>query len=125
MSPPTDRSLAHRSLGSRVRQNPKESPGRRFLGSIRLRARCQRSRQDLLSRSHGGFDAASDVFHRPGARLMSEQLNSSLVDVLSVTLRVPADRISDEFSPAECANWDSVRHLMLMLAIEDRFEISF
>jgi len=56
---------------------------------------------------------------------MSEQLNSSLVDVLSVTLRVPADRISDDFSPAECANWDSIRHLMLMLAIEDKFEISF
>ena len=56
---------------------------------------------------------------------MSKQLNSTLVDVLSVTLRVPADRISDDFSPAECANWDCIRHLMLMLAIEDKFEISF
>jgi acyl carrier protein len=56
---------------------------------------------------------------------MSEPLNSSLVDVLSVTLRVPVDRISDDFSPADCPNWDSVRHLMLMLAIEDKFEISF
>ena len=56
---------------------------------------------------------------------MSEPLNSSLVDVLSITLRVPVDRISDDFSPADCANWDSVRHLMLMLAIEDKFEISF
>jgi acyl carrier protein len=56
---------------------------------------------------------------------MSEQLDSTLVDVLSVTLRVPAERISDEFSPADCSNWDSVRHLMLMLAIEDKFEISF
>ena len=56
---------------------------------------------------------------------MSEQLSSTLIDVLSVTLRVPADRISEEFSPADCSNWDSVRHLMLMLAIEDKFEISF
>ena len=56
---------------------------------------------------------------------MSKQLNSTLVDVLSVTLRVPADRIGDDFSPADCSNWDSVRHLMLMLAIEDKFEISF
>ncbi len=56
---------------------------------------------------------------------MSEQLSSTLMDVLSVTLRVPADRISDDFSPTDCSNWDSVRHLMLMLAIEDRFEISF
>ena len=56
---------------------------------------------------------------------MSEPLNSSLVDVLSITLRVPVDRISDDFSPADCSNWDSVRHLMLMLAIEDKFEISF
>jgi acyl carrier protein len=56
---------------------------------------------------------------------MSEQLNSTLMDVLSVTLRVPADRISEDFSPADCSNWDSVRHLMLMLAIEDKFEISF
>ena len=56
---------------------------------------------------------------------MSEQLNSSLVDVLSITLRVPVDRISDDFSPADCQSWDSVRHLMLMLAIEDKFEISF
>jgi acyl carrier protein len=56
---------------------------------------------------------------------MSEQLNSSLADVLSVTLRVPTESIRDDFSPAECANWDSIRHLMLMLAIEDKFEISF
>jgi acyl carrier protein len=56
---------------------------------------------------------------------MSEQLNSSLVDVVSITLRVPGNQISDNFSPADCANWDSVRHLMLMLAIEDKFQISF
>jgi acyl carrier protein len=52
-------------------------------------------------------------------------LKAEIVDVLSVTLRVPCDRITEEFSPAECDTWDSVRHLMIMLAIEDRFGITF
>jgi acyl carrier protein len=52
-------------------------------------------------------------------------LRSVVVDVLSVTLRVSADGIGDDFSPAQCETWDSVRHLMIMLAIEEKFSIAF
>lgn len=52
-------------------------------------------------------------------------LDSDIIDVLSVTLRVPPDRITGDFSPEQCDTWDSVRHLMIMLAIEDKFGITF
>jgi len=52
-------------------------------------------------------------------------VRSTIIDVLSVTLRVPANRISDDFSSAQCKTWDSVKHLMIMLAIEEKFSIVF
>jgi acyl carrier protein len=52
-------------------------------------------------------------------------LNDGIVDVLSVTLRVPPSEITGDFSPAACETWDSVRHLMIMLAIEDKYGVRF
>jgi len=55
----------------------------------------------------------------------NNSLNDGIIDVLSVILRVPSSQITAEFSPSHCEAWDSVRHLMIMLAIEDRYGVTF
>ena len=36
---------------------------------------------------------------------------------------IPADKITAESSPATIENWDSMQHLNLVLAIEEKFEV--
>lgn len=38
---------------------------------------------------------------------------------------VPADEITPQSAPETTANWDSVQHLNLLLAIEEAFEVQF
>jgi acyl carrier protein len=56
---------------------------------------------------------------------MMASSESAIVDVLSVTLRVPPGEITEDFSPNQCPNWDSVQHILIILAIEDRLGITF
>jgi acyl carrier protein len=48
-----------------------------------------------------------------------------LKDTLAVVLGVPSDQIGDETSTDTVANWDSLNHLNLVLAIEEQFNVSF
>lgn len=57
--------------------------------------------------------------------MSDRSLDEGIVDVLSVMLRVPASAITSDFSPVQCETWDSVRHLMIMLAIEEKFGVTF
>jgi acyl carrier protein len=52
-------------------------------------------------------------------------IKSKLIEIVGVTLGVPAEMITDNFSSDDCGTWDSVRHVMLVLAIEDSFGIAF
>ena len=44
--------------------------------------------------------------------------------VMSNVLGVPADEIGDESSPDTIPNWDSLRHMNLILALEQEFGIT-
>jgi acyl carrier protein len=57
--------------------------------------------------------------------MLDGSLDESIVDVLSILLRVPAAAITKDFSQSHCETWDSVRHLMIMLAIEEKFDVTF
>ncbi|MGO8985835.1 MAG: acyl carrier protein [Terriglobales bacterium] len=50
-----------------------------------------------------------------------EQVRSIASDVFGI----PADQINAESSPATIANWDSMQHLNLVLAVEERFGVQF
>jgi acyl carrier protein len=52
-------------------------------------------------------------------------VRKDLMDMISGTLSVPTEAINDEFSAENCETWDSLKHLMLVLAVEDRFRITF
>ena len=56
-------------------------------------------------------------------------MNTSVVDTIltiaSDVLGVPADQVSLDTSPQSAANWDSVQHLNLLLAVEQAFDLAF
>lgn len=49
---------------------------------------------------------------------------SRLARIFSKILDVPADRFADTVSIHTVAGWDSLKHVQLMLAIEEEFDLS-
>lgn len=47
-----------------------------------------------------------------------------LKDMLSVVFKVPREKINDSTSPDTLAEWDSLKHLNMVLALEEQFDIS-
>lgn len=45
--------------------------------------------------------------------------------VMSQVFGVPQDAIGDDASPEDIKNWDSVKHLNLVLALEEEFDVAF
>lgn len=50
---------------------------------------------------------------------------SRLVDVVAATLDLSTDQVDDSLSSETNEAWDSVHHLMLILAVEEAFGIEF
>ena len=53
-----------------------------------------------------------------------QQLEEKIINVMSLVFEVPAEEINDESSTDTIENWDSLRHLNLILALEEEFGIS-
>jgi acyl carrier protein len=52
-------------------------------------------------------------------------VRETVVTVAADVLSVSPDLLSEHSSPKTVENWDSVRHLNLVLALEDRFAVQF
>jgi len=50
-------------------------------------------------------------------------MNERIIDVVSRTMEVPAESLSAESSPATVETWDSLKHMNLVLALEEEFGI--
>jgi acyl carrier protein len=46
-------------------------------------------------------------------------------DIASDIFGIPADKITAESSPQTIERWDSMQHLSLVLAVEDKFGVQF
>ncbi len=51
-------------------------------------------------------------------------VNMKIKEVMSAVFEIPLESISDDSSYDNIENWDSLRHLNLILAIEEEFEVS-
>lgn len=51
-------------------------------------------------------------------------LNMKIKEVMSAVFEIPIESISDDSSYDNIENWDSLRHLNLILALEEEFEVS-
>jgi acyl carrier protein len=50
---------------------------------------------------------------------------SKLADIVAATLDVPVEEVGDTLSSETSESWDSIRHLTLILAVEDAFGVTF
>jgi acyl carrier protein len=50
--------------------------------------------------------------------------NTKIKQVMSAVFEIPAESITDEASSDNIENWDSLRHLNLILALEEEFGVS-
>jgi acyl carrier protein len=46
-------------------------------------------------------------------------------DVMALMLEIPADEISDATEMDAVEGWDSLKHLKIVLALEETFDVSF
>jgi acyl carrier protein len=51
-------------------------------------------------------------------------VNSKIKQVMSIVFEVPLEAINDDASTDSIDNWDSIRHLNLILALEEEFGIT-
>ncbi len=50
--------------------------------------------------------------------------NKKIKQVMSAVFEIPVESISDDASSDNIENWDSLRHLNLILALEEEFGVS-
>jgi acyl carrier protein len=51
-------------------------------------------------------------------------INLKIKKVMSAVFEIPAESISDDASSDNVENWDSLRHLNLILALEEEFGVA-
>lgn len=56
---------------------------------------------------------------------MSQSIPSSLRDLVADTLEIAPEEVTPELNTETAENWDSFRHLQLMLAIEGEYGVQF
>lgn len=53
------------------------------------------------------------------------EIREQIVTLLAGVLDLPVDDIPPEASPVVVEKWDSLKHMMLILALEEEFDIRF
>ena len=57
--------------------------------------------------------------------MSSQQVPSSLRDIVADTLEISTEQVTPELDTGAVENWDSFRHLQLILAIEGEYGVQF
>ena len=57
--------------------------------------------------------------------MSSQQVPSSLRDILADILEIPPDEVTPELGVGTIDSWDSFRHLQAILAIEGEYGVQF
>jgi acyl carrier protein len=53
------------------------------------------------------------------------RMQAKVLNVVSEVLGVPVDDLTDDSSPESIESWDSLKHMNLVLALEEEFGIRF
>lgn len=53
------------------------------------------------------------------------ELEEKLRTIIGTIMNVPVDTIDDQSGPETIVNWDSLRHMRLILAVEDSYSVTF
>ena len=52
-------------------------------------------------------------------------MSKKVFEIVARIMGVPVEAVTSESSPETLANWDSLRHMKLILAIEESLDIQF
>ena len=55
---------------------------------------------------------------------MSNNISKKIKNTMSAVLNVPIKKISETSSPDNIKSWDSIKHLQLIIALEEEFDIA-
>tara|TARA_B110001452_G_scaffold257204_1_gene251188 strand:+ start:2081 stop:2320 length:240 start_codon:yes stop_codon:yes gene_type:complete len=56
---------------------------------------------------------------------MLNEIEAKITEIFSRVVDVPLDSVSISMTPSDVENWDSMKHIMLLLAVESDFELKF
>ena len=56
---------------------------------------------------------------------MGNKLEDRIKNIMSVVLEIPAKEIDDGSSPDTIESWDSLKHMNLVIALEEEFDTEF
>lgn len=52
-------------------------------------------------------------------------MKEKVFSIVSQTMNVPIENVTEETSPETVENWDSLMHMNLVLALEEEFDVAF
>ena len=56
---------------------------------------------------------------------MENKLAERIKKVMSAVFEIPVEQIQNKSSPDTIASWDSLKHMNMVIALEEEFNISF
>ena len=56
---------------------------------------------------------------------MGDKIEERIINVMSAVFEIPANKIGEESSPDNIESWDSLKHMNIVVALEEEFNIQF
>ena len=56
---------------------------------------------------------------------MENKLEDRIKNIISAVFEIPEEQIKDHSSPDTIESWDSLKHMNLIIALEEEFEVEF
>ena len=56
---------------------------------------------------------------------MKNKLEDRIKNIMSAVFEIPEEQIKDNSSPDTIESWDSLKHMNLIIALEEEFEVEF
>ena len=56
---------------------------------------------------------------------MGNKLSERIKKVMSAVFEIPVEQIKDDSSPDIIDSWDSLKHMNMVVALEEEFEVEF
>lgn len=57
--------------------------------------------------------------------MKNNNLDTKIIDILSIVFNIDVKKITKKTNKTNIANWDSLRHMTLIITLEDEFNIKF
>ena len=56
---------------------------------------------------------------------MNQNIENQVKNIFSAVFEISSDEINDKSSPDTIASWDSLKHMNLVIALEEEFNVQF